>query len=166
MRKNETKHMNNTATKKAGPNSGKTQEQLIQKFFGSLDRWPVKQEGNNFGQDQILAITEHMARTGDCLWHSQTVVMGWKECHCADCEREAAALKAKTALITRFVNDGLKIEVEVANMATGGYSVTVFDFIDGKSTHIEAHRSLPRAIQSAEALAGTDAVEYPLGVAR
>jgi len=142
------------------PNKGLTQEQCIVKFFGSLDRWPTE-PGSNWTQAQILAVTEHMARTGDCLWHSQSVALGWKNCHCANCAREAAAEKAKTAIITRFVNEALNLEVQVANAAQGGYTVELFDCLDGKSARIEGHRSLPKAISSARALAGTAAVEHP-----
>jgi hypothetical protein len=141
------------------PNTGRTQQECIEKFFGSLDRWPTE-PGSNFTQAQILAITEHMARTGDCLWHSQYVALGWKSCSCADCAREAAALKAKTAMITRFVNADLNLEVQVANAATGGYAVQVYDYIDGKTTRVEGHVSRPKAISAARALAGTNAVEH------
>lgn len=59
----------------------------ISRFYGSLDRWPVEPDGINFTQSQVLAVCEHIAITGDCLWHAQHVVL-WhnKPCNCAGCK--------------------------------------------------------------------------------
>lgn len=64
-----------------------TADQAVTRFFGSLDHWPLESDGINFTQDQIRAIAEHIALTGDCLWHAQSIVLGWKACHCANCVR-------------------------------------------------------------------------------
>ena len=74
-------------SEKLGPNAGKSVDAIIQQFYGDLKQWPPTREpgGRNWGQDEIVRIAQHIARTGDCLWHAQTVVMGWTICHCAQC---------------------------------------------------------------------------------
>ena len=74
------------------PNRNLTKEQAIVKFFGDIKRWPVEPDGHNFTQSQIEAIGEHIAKTGDCLWHAETVVMGWLVCHCAKCMKVGGAV--------------------------------------------------------------------------
>lgn len=59
--------------------------ELIQRFFGKLEQWPVQPDGINLTQAQIQAVCDHIHRTGDCLWHAQHVVLGGP-CHCAQCE--------------------------------------------------------------------------------
>lgn len=75
-----------TATTMGTGLKGRSVESLIEKFFGQLNRWPVEPDGHNHTQEQIKCICEHMSATGDCLWHAQTIVMGWPVCHCARCE--------------------------------------------------------------------------------
>ena len=59
--------------------------ELIQRFFGEIDRYPVEPDGMNLTQTQIRAVCEHIHATGDCLWHAQFVVMKWERCQCAQC---------------------------------------------------------------------------------
>lgn len=59
--------------------------QIISRFFGDPSQWPVESNLKKFTQAKILAIAEHIDRTGDCLWHAEFVVMGWDTCHCAKC---------------------------------------------------------------------------------
>ncbi len=58
---------------------------IIARFFGTLSQWPVESDLKKFTQAKILAIAEHIDRTGDCLWHAEFVVMGRDTCHCAKC---------------------------------------------------------------------------------
>ena len=74
-----------TKTNKPGPNAGMTEAQIIARFWGDLKQWPIEPDGHNFTQAQIKATAAHIAKTGDCLWHAQTVVMNWPVCHCAKC---------------------------------------------------------------------------------
>jgi hypothetical protein len=69
---------------KPGLNANLTEAQVIEKFFGDIRRWPVEPDGHNYLQSQIRKVAAHIARTGDCLWHAQAVVLGWPNCHCAD----------------------------------------------------------------------------------
>jgi len=59
--------------------------QIIERFWGDLKRWPAEPDGRNFTQSQITAVAEHISKTGDCLWHAESILMGWPVCHCADC---------------------------------------------------------------------------------
>lgn len=59
---------------------------IITRFYGELSRWPTEPDGRNPTQAEIVKLAEHISLTGDCLWHAQTVVFGWKACHCARCD--------------------------------------------------------------------------------
>ena len=81
MFKLSTEPQNNTGLK------GRPVEELIKRFYGTLDRWPMEADGTkNWTQPQIIAICEHMSKTGDCLWHSQAIVMNAAMCNCRACE--------------------------------------------------------------------------------
>lgn len=66
----------------------KTLDQVIGFFWGDFDRWPMTSEdGRTWTQPEILAVARHILKTGDCLWHAQSVVMVLTECPCAKCVR-------------------------------------------------------------------------------
>jgi hypothetical protein len=160
--------MKNKATN-AGPNSNKTQEQCIALFFGDLKRWPAEPDGtNNFNQPQILAITEHMARTGDCLWHSMFMALGHKTCSCSPCANAAAAERAaerakNPTIFARFVNKELHLEFRVIQTESGKFAIVIHDISFNETLPpVEKHWSLPKAVTEAKRLAGTNAVEVAL----
>jgi len=58
--------------------------EIVKRFYGDLYRWPIEPDGKNATQAEILALAQHIHKTGDCLWHAQHVVFGWL-CHCSVC---------------------------------------------------------------------------------
>jgi len=66
--------------------------ELIVRFFGKLEQWPVEPDGINLTQAQIRAVCDHIHQTGDCLWHAQHVVLGGT-CHCAQCMPPVPSVK-------------------------------------------------------------------------
>jgi hypothetical protein len=65
---------------------GQPLDAIVTRFFGNLKRWPKEPDGlGTWTQPEILAIAKHISETGNCLWHAQTIVKGWKICHCAVC---------------------------------------------------------------------------------
>ena len=63
----------------------KTLDQVIEFYYGDLDQWPEISDGRNWTKPEIMAICRHILKTGDCLWHAQSVVMVWTNCPCANC---------------------------------------------------------------------------------
>lgn len=67
---------------------GKPVNEIIEYFFGDLNRWPIVQEHpGQYTQKQITVICQRIHDTGNCLWHATCEMMVWTNCHCAKCDK-------------------------------------------------------------------------------
>jgi hypothetical protein len=106
--------MNNTQTTNRW--EGKTLDQVIEYFYGNLDRWPIEPDGHNWIQSEIKAICQHILETGDCLWHAQSVVKKFTTCACSDCEYGPTIFDHDTLLEKMAARRARQIEEKNARM--------------------------------------------------